>query len=44
MVVGGGLKYSGTDGTREYARFVVLSEWWWDVDLNIVGQMEEEEQ
>jgi hypothetical protein len=28
----GGLKRSGTDGTRETAWFVLVSEWWWVVD------------
>jgi hypothetical protein len=32
MVVGGVLIESGTDGTRETAWFVMVSEWWWVVD------------
>jgi hypothetical protein len=39
MVVGGGLKDSGTDGTRETAWFELVSEWWWVADLKTVGQM-----
>jgi hypothetical protein len=32
MVVGGGLKDSGTYGARETARFVIVSDRWLDVD------------
>jgi hypothetical protein len=32
LVNGGGPKKSGTDGTRETAWFVLVSEWWWMVD------------
>jgi hypothetical protein len=31
-LLSGGLKDSWTDGTRETAWFVLVSEWWWVVD------------
>jgi hypothetical protein len=42
MVVGVGLKVSGTDGTRETAWFVLVSVWWLVVDRKRVGLMGQE--
>jgi hypothetical protein len=42
LVNGGGLKDIGTDGKRETAWFVLVSEWWWVVDCKTVGQMGQE--
>jgi hypothetical protein len=39
MVVGGGMKDSGTDGTRETTWYVLFSERWWVVEGKTVGQM-----
>jgi hypothetical protein len=41
-VVGGGLKDRGRDGTRDNARFVLFSEWWWVVDSKIEEEMGQE--
>jgi hypothetical protein len=42
MVLGSGQEDSGTDGTRESAWFVLVSEWMWVVDRKIMGQMGQE--
>jgi hypothetical protein len=39
IVVGGELKDSGTDGTRETAWFVLVTGWWWVVNWKTVRQM-----
>jgi hypothetical protein len=36
------LKESGTDGTRETAWFVLVTEWWWVVNWKTLGQMGQE--
>jgi hypothetical protein len=42
MVVGGELKDSGTDGTRETAWFVLVTEWWWVMNRKTVGRIGQE--